>query len=271
MDSFIHVGDHRFQVNLNSPHDISIPIDFEGEQLNYFNVPNAIATPYEKGMIKGSTHLGGGCNFDSVSFIPHCHMTHTECVGHIVDESVFVNQLPLNGIKTAQIISITPESEFDEIEKNSEFYKSTDKIITKSMIKSASEEIDLPVEVLVVRTLPNPKTKLTMKYDEKNIPPYFSLPALEVIKSSNINHLCIDLPSLDRAVDGGLLAAHHLFWDIPLHSHSLNGQSVSSSTVTELVYITDEVKDGFYFINLQVANLSLDASLSRPVLYSVLP
>ena len=31
-----------------------------------------------------------------------------------------------------------------------------------------------------------------------------------------------------------------------------------------------EIKDGNYFINLQVANLSLDASLSRPVLYPII-
>ena len=37
MDSFIHMDDHQFQVDLNSPYDISIPVDFEGEQLNYFN------------------------------------------------------------------------------------------------------------------------------------------------------------------------------------------------------------------------------------------
>ena len=38
MDSFIHVGKHRFKVDLCSQIDISIPVDFEGDQLNYFNV-----------------------------------------------------------------------------------------------------------------------------------------------------------------------------------------------------------------------------------------
>lgn len=110
MDSFIHVGDHRFQVDLNSPNDISIPVDFAGDQLNYFNVQDPKSRPYETEKIKGSTLLGGGCNFDIVSIIPHCHATHTECVGHIVDESILINSFALNGLKSAYVISVTPES-----------------------------------------------------------------------------------------------------------------------------------------------------------------
>ena len=166
MDSFIHMDDHQFQVDLNSPYDISIPVDFEGEQLNYFNVPNALASPYEKGMIKGSTHLGGGCNFDIVSIIPHCHTTHTECVGHIVDESILINNFALNGLKSAYVISVTPESGFEEKEKLSEYHSSTDEVITGTMIENKIGNLDFPVEVLVVRTLPNTDKKLTMKYDD---------------------------------------------------------------------------------------------------------
>ena len=131
-------------------------------------------------------------------------------------------------------------------------------------------DLDFPVEVLVVRTLPNSNEKLTMKYNRKNIPPYFSLSAIEVIKKLNIIHLCIDLPSLDRAIDGGSLAGHHLFWDIPMNTHSLSQKKPSTSTITELIFVPNEIKDGIYFINLQVANLSLDASFSRPVLYPII-
>tara|TARA_B100000315_G_scaffold164310_1_gene152929 strand:- start:1534 stop:2349 length:816 start_codon:yes stop_codon:yes gene_type:complete len=270
MDSFIHMDDHQFQVDLNSPYDISIPVDFEGEQLNYFNVPNALASPYEKGMIKGSTHLGGGCNFDIVSIIPHCHTTHTECVGHIVDESILINNFALNGLKSAYVISVTPESGFEEKEKLSEYHSSTDEVITGAMIENKIGNLDFPIEVLVVRTLPNTDKKLTMKYDDKNIPPYFTLSAVEVIKKLNIIHLCIDLPSLDRAIDGGTLAGHHLFWDVPINTHTLSQQEPSTSTITELIFVPNEIIDGIYFINLQVANLLLDASLSRPVLYPIL-
>ncbi len=270
MDSFIHVGDHRFQVDLNSPNDISIPVDFEGDQLNYFNVQDPKSRPYETDNIKGSTLHGGGCNFDIVSIIPHCHTTHTECVGHIVDESILINSYALNGLKSAYVISVTPESGLGKNEKLSDYHCSTDKVITGGMMENKIGDLDFPVEVLVVRTLPNSNEKLTMKYNRKNIPPYFSLSAIEVIKKLNIIHLCIDLPSLDRAIDGGRLAGHHLFWDIPMNTHSLSQKEPSTSTITELIFVPNEIKDGIYFINLQVANLSLDASFSRPVLYPII-
>ena len=270
MDSFIHMGKHRFQVDLCSPIDISIPVDFEGDQLNYFNVQGSQSRPYETENIKGSTLLGGGCNFDIVSIIPHCHTTHTECVGHIVDESILINNFALNGLKSAYVISIAPESDLGKREKLSKYHCSTDKVITGEMIENKIGDLDFPVEVLVVRTLPNSNEKLTMKYNRKNIPPYFCLSAIEVIKKLNISHLCIDLPSLDRAIDGGSLIGHHLFWDIPMNTHSLSQKTPSTSTITELIFVPNEIKDGNYFINLQVANLSLDASLSRPVLYPIL-
>ena len=200
MDSFIHVGDHRFQVDLNSPNDISIPVDFEGDQLNYFNVQDPKSRPYETENIKGSTLLGGGCNFDIVSIIPHCHTTHTECVGHIVDESILINSFPLNGLKSAYVISVTPESGLGKKEKLSDYHCSTDKVITGGMMENKIGDLDFPVEVLVVRTLPNSNEKLTMKYNRKNIPPYFSLSAIEVIKKLNIIHLHLSTPLVIRYI-----------------------------------------------------------------------
>jgi len=270
MDSFVHVGDRQFQVDLNSPIDISIPIGFDNHQLNFFNVPNAKVAPYEKGNIQGSTKLGGGCNFDTISLIPHCHTTHTECVGHIVNESIYVNQFPLNGLKLGHLITVVPETGLEKNEKHSKYHKFSDKIISGNLLESAIGDVKLETEVLIVRTLPNSEKKLNMKYDEDFIPPYFSDSAIDFIKGKKIFHLCIDLPSLDRILDGGILSAHHLFWDIPLYEKSLGKNPVSPSTITELIYVPNEIEDGFYFVNLQVTNIDLDAAPSRPILYPVI-
>ena len=259
-----------FKVDLSSPLDISIPLNFCGDQVNYFHVPSASASPFEKGVVIGDTKKGGGCNFDTVSVIPHCQMTHTECVGHIVNEQIYVNQFSLNGFKTAFLISITPDIGTNSLEKKSDYFSKGDKTISGKLIEEKIENIKTSPEVLVVRTLPNTDKKCTMSYDEKHIPPYFLLSAIEVIKNAGFKHLCIDLPSLDRAVDGGELASHHLFWDVPLNSHTLAKYKPSESTITELIYVSNKIKDGFYLINLQVANMTLDASPSRPILFSVL-
>ena len=75
-----------------------------------------------------------------------------------------------------------------------------------------------------------------------------------------MDHLLIDLPSVDRESDEGALAAHHRFWNYPedpqLHR-----------TITEFIFVPDEVSDGFYLLNIQLSPFENDAAPSKPVLY----
>ena len=78
-----------------------------------------------------------------------------------------------------------------------------------------------------------------------------------------VKHLLIDLPSVDRESDGGVLAFHHAFWEVPNNPNH-------ERTITEMVYVPTEIKDGNYLLNLQMAPFENDASPSRPVLYPFL-
>ena len=60
----------------------------------------------------------------------------------------------------------------------------------------------------------------------------------------------------------GAVAAHHTFW----HTE---GEIRLDCTITELVYIPDAIKDGPYFMNLQVAAFENDAAPSRPLLFEL--
>ena len=197
-------------------------------------------------------------------------MTHTECVGHIVNENIFVNQLPINGFKTAGLITVIPSSPSGNDDSYIDKQKKSDLVIKGRSIELALKDIPHQVEVLVVRTLPNDSEKLTKVYDNSEVPPYFSLDAIECLKNNNIEHLCIDIPSLDRINDGGALASHHMFWDIPLGENTLKNKKPSLKTITELAYIKPDIQDGFYVINLQVSNFELDAAPSKPLLYPVI-
>jgi arylformamidase len=42
---------------------------------------------------------------------------------------------------------------------------------------------------------------------------------------------------------------------------------VRQATITELIFIPDEVPNGLYLLNLQVAPMENDAAPSRPVLF----
>ena len=79
-----------------------------------------------------------------------------------------------------------------------------------------------------------------------------------------MKHLLHDLPSVDREEDGGVLAAHHAFWDFP-NTIDLD------RTITEMLHVPSTVGDGEYLLELQLPHFMNDAAPSRPVLYALLP
>ena len=40
-------------------------------------------------------------------------------------------------------------------------------------------------------------------------------------------------------------------------------------TITELIYVPDDIPDGLYLLNLQIASFEIDVSPSKPVLYQI--
>ena len=65
--------------------------------------------------------------------------------------------------------------------------------------------------------------------------------------------------------DNGILGNHRIFWSEKCNPNDVV-QSNSKKTITELAYIPNNVKDGFYFMNIQIPNFKLDAAPSRPLL-----
>src|SRR3954463_11330432 len=88
--------------------DISIPLRFNGAQPNAFGVEPATSAACEYGSLIGDTRRGGSCNFDQITLIPHCNGTHTECVGHITDERIFVRECLKDVFVRAFVASVTP-------------------------------------------------------------------------------------------------------------------------------------------------------------------
>jgi len=116
-------------------------------------------------------------------------------------------------------------------------------------------------EAIVIRTLPNTSSKVSRQYSHSN-PPYLLEQAAEFLVKKEIQHLLIDLPSVDKEKDGGALLCHKAFWNF-------SGKLRKNATITELIYVPNSIKDGMYYLNLQVAPIENDASPSRPVLYKI--
>jgi hypothetical protein len=119
---------------------------------------------------------------------------------------------------------------------------------------------------LVIRTLPNSLAKQHRDYSDST-PPYLTREAAELLIERGIEHLVVDLPSIDRSHDEGRLTAHRIFFGLPPGSVALAQATRARATVTELAYIPDAVADGMYLLELQVPALGGDAVPSRPLLY----
>ena len=89
------------------------------------------------------------------------------------------------------------------------------------------------------------------------------------LRESGIQHLLIDLPSVDKEKDEGKLLAHKAFWNVT-DVNTLNSDARVEATITEMIHVPDAIPDGSYLLNLQIASFENDASPSKPVLYSML-
>ena len=201
----------------------------------------------------GKVSEGSSTNFNTIFFNPHGHGTHTECLGHITREFYSINQCLKKFFFTAELISISPE-EIGE-----------DRIITKSQIELVLN--GKTPEAIVIRTLPNLESKKHQNYSKTN-PPYLAEEAATYIREIGIQHLLIDLPSVDREEDEGKLLAHKAFWNVK-NVAELNPDARLTCTITEMIFVENEIQDGSYILNLQIASFENDASPSKPILYKI--
>src|SRR3990172_1868433 len=269
MKADFYVNKTKYNVNLDKSLDLSIPLIFNGIQPNLYNVNIAVSKAYEIGHFIGDTRLGGSCNFEEYTLVPHCNGTHTECVGHISYERIPVHKTLIETFMPAVLISLAPVSSFETKETYDPELNPEDFILTCESLSAELTKVNNDfLKALIIRTLPNIDSKQSMKYID-NPHPFLSLEAMQFIADSGVEHLLVDIPSIDREFDEGKMNNHHIFWNVERGSHETDKNNLSNKTITEMVYIPDEIKDGEYMLNLQIAPFNADASPSRPVLFKL--
>ena len=267
LDITATVADISYSVNLRQPRDISIPVRFDGEQVHVFGAPPARRETYKAQGFVGDVRKGGSCNCDIYSFAPHTSGTHTECVGHIASVPITVHEILEDSLIPATLITITPQRADETRESYDPAARPDDRLITRqSLEKELQGRNPAFVEGLVIRTLPNGPGKRTQDYSRVGAP-FFSIEGMRYLNELGVKHLLADIPSVDRMDDEGKLTNHHIFWDVPAGQFLTAGQTPSRRTITELIYVPDDVADGVYVLNLQIAPFLADASPSRPILY----
>lgn len=244
----INKGGQNFRVDFSAPIDLSIPIMSGKENVNAFYMGPVTYEAFEMGSFVGDVNRGGSCNVNTITINPHGNGTHTETVGHISKEKYPIRECLKNFFFFAKLITVTPEK------------KESDLVLSLDMLKS----IDFTdIEALIIRTLPNSNDKKTRQYSGTN-PPYMTSEAAAFLRLAGIKHLLLDVPSIDREDDGGELSAHHAFWNYPFAPRV-------DCSISELIYVENQEKDGFYLLNLQFLAFDNDASPSRPILYALSP
>lgn len=238
----------EYRIDLSRPLDISIALRGGEKNVNAWYLDPPRIEPHRQEGFVGQVAQGGSTNFNDIWFNPHSHTTHTECLGHITEAFHSVNNRLEKYFFVAELITVAPE------------HMGEDRVISKKQLAHALGE-GRP-EAVVIRTLPNPQEKRSTSHSHAN-PPYLLEEAALFLVERGVDHLLIDLPSVDRERDGGALLAHRAFWD-------LAGTARTGATITELIYVPDRVLDGSYILELQLAPMENDASPSRPILYEIL-
>jgi arylformamidase len=248
MKAVIEYNSRKIEVNISNPIDISIPLDVKKENINAWGVEDPKIFPEKVDGHEISVASGAVVNFNNIHFNPHSHITHTECVGHITKEVHSVNKNLKYFIFLAEVVTVVPESD------DKDFF------ISEKQLKTALK--NKKRDAIVIRTLPNLKDKKSMKYLNTN-PPYLLEEAAIYLREKGIKHLLVDLPSVDKEKDGGALLAHNAFWNTA-------GKIRINATITEFIYVPNEVEDGEYLLNLMIAPFENDATPSKPILYKII-
>ncbi len=265
----VSIDGARYTVDLRNPHDLAIALDFNDAQPRWFGAAAAHSSPLVSGEFTGRVQTGASCNCSTVTLTPHLDGTHTECAGHLTLEKLDARRVVPVGLLKALLVSVTPTAAGRTEESSRPAPRGEDLLITAAALTHAwPAEPAFAPQALIVRTLPNSHLKRTRDYRSEPAA-FLSLAAAALLVARGIEHLVLDVPSADRADDGGQLSAHREFFGLAAGSVSLAAVRRPQCTITELAYVDDTVADGVYLLNLQIPALGGDAVPSRPLLFPV--
>jgi kynurenine formamidase len=240
------VFDHKdkmYEADLESGVDLSIPFGHE-ESYSAWGSPGMQAEPVRYGDWIGSVEAGAAVNFYDLRLNPHGNGTHTEWAGHIMKERGSVTDQIRGEWFLAFLVEGRPDASG---------------CISEPELLVGYEELP---PALVLRT-----TAAYQRPADRNFtgtaPPFLSPSFVHGLRKRGVDHLLIDLPSVDPEEDEGRLEAHRAFW------FSGGEEWRPHATITEFIQVSAELEQGLYLLHLQLAPLTNDASPSRPILYPV--
>jgi kynurenine formamidase len=249
LKAWIELDRRKVEVDLSRPIDMALELNFDANQPRHFGAPAATTEPFAVPGFSGSVATGASCNCNVITLIPHCNGTHTECVGHLTIERVDAHRVVPKGLIPALLITVEPTDATHE--STDPKPQPGDKLVTRAAL-ARNWPRDYSPRAVVIRT-----TEAS----------YLTRDAAEFLVARNIEHLVVNLPSIDRAHDEGRLTAHRVFFGLPPRATA--GAMRPQATITEFARIPPEVPDGLYVLEIQTPAIAGDAVPSRPLLYPI--
>jgi kynurenine formamidase len=254
-----------YRIRLDDAVDCGLPIRPHGaSQTEAFSLPRARSEPFSAGSFVGDVRQGGSVNCEVVTFAPHGNGTHTECIGHITQERITIqDRLPLQPL-VCGVVRVAPRPFSETGENQNGNAQPDDRVVGHSDLQAALARLPkapAPRALLIVTGAIAGSGEAPM-FSGKN-PPYLTQAAALTLVETGIEHVLVDLPSLDREDDGGALLAHRAFFGVGENAP----QPREMATVTELCRVPESLEEGAMLLFLQVAPLALDAAPSRPLLF----
>lgn len=248
--SFENATSLSIRVRPNSPDNVKA-----------FGLPGVEETGFRAGEFVGSIDEGGYLNCKILTIAPHGMGTHTESVRHIVSDGPPVCDVVPHKPFRIRLLTISPET-LGSTRESYAVGDDADLVITKSALQAGGLSGD--VDGLVIRTTGG-ALKTGVDYTSSN-PAYFTSDAMKLIGES-VDHLLVDLPSVDRESDEGLLLNHRSFWNVGDRETLLSKDVKVERSITEMIYVPDHLSDGDYWCLVAVPDIDTDALPSRVLLY----
>jgi arylformamidase len=275
MQAELTFGGQKVRAALDRGVSLAIAVEFGGAGPRHFGAPAPASRPYSVGNFSGSVATGASVNCSALTLIPHCQMTHTESVAHLTRESGDAWRVVPRGLLPAVVVSVSPEPARETTESTDPQPWGTDSLITRRRLRAAwpmarPSMSNFEPLAAIIRTLPNEAAKRTRDYSD-TVPPYLTREAVEWLVEKRIEHLVLDVPSVDRTHDEGRLVGHRIFFGLPPGSTARGDAARSRATITELAFIPDEVHDGPCILSLAVPAIGGDAVPSQPIVYPLAP
>jgi kynurenine formamidase len=236
---------------------LALQLDFSAPHPRHFGAPAAQLQPLRLGDFEGEVLRGASCNCSRITLVPHCNGTHTESVSHLtIQQEPLQSFVPLAPLP-ALLLTVSPTRAASCTEDSDPLPQAQDELVTREALLRAWQPFAKHnARALLLRT----GAKL-----DGDSPPYLSRQLMHELVLRGIEHLVVDLPSVDRTHDDGRLTAHRIFFGLPSHSVDRDLATRSQCTITELAHFPVLLADGPCALQLQLAPFSGDAVPSRPL------